>query len=67
MKIKKLCMAGLFCALAIASTYIMHIKVMFLTFDAKDAVIANIDAKVYPFKDIAYNIIDKNIYIQPEI
>ncbi len=39
MKIKKLCMAALFCALAVASTYIMHIKVMFLTFDAKDAVI----------------------------
>ncbi|MBR2334820.1 MAG: ECF transporter S component [Clostridia bacterium] len=38
-KIKTLCMAALFCALAIASTYIMHIKVMFLTFDAKDAVI----------------------------
>ena len=38
-KIKKLCMAALFCALAIASTYVMHIKVMFLTFDAKDAVI----------------------------
>ena len=38
-KIKNLCMAALFCALAIASTYIMHIKVMFLTFDAKDAVI----------------------------
>lgn len=32
-------MAALFCALAIASTFIMHIKVMFLTFDAKDAVI----------------------------
>lgn len=39
MKIKKLCMAALFCALAIASTYVMHIKVMFLTFDIKDAVI----------------------------
>ena len=38
-KIKTLCMAALFCALAIASTYIMHIKVMFLTFDAKDAII----------------------------
>ena len=38
-KIKQLCMAALFCALAVASTYIMHIKVMFLTFDAKDAVI----------------------------
>jgi len=32
-------MAALFCALAIASTFIMHIKVMFLTFDAKDAVV----------------------------
>lgn len=32
-------MAALFCALAIASTYIMHIKVWFVTFDAKDAVI----------------------------
>ena len=32
-------MAALFCALAIASTFIMHIKVMFLTFDAKDAII----------------------------
>ena len=38
-KIKMLCMAALFCAIAIASTYIMHIKVMFLTFDAKDAII----------------------------
>ena len=32
-------MAALFCALAVASTFIMHIKVMFLTFDAKDAVV----------------------------
>lgn len=32
-------MAALFCALAIASTFIMHIKVMFLTLDVKDAVI----------------------------
>ena len=39
-KIKKLCVAALFCALAIASTFVMHFKVMFLTFDAKDAVIA---------------------------
>lgn len=38
-KIKKLCMAALFCALAFASMFIMRINVMFLTFDAKDAVI----------------------------
>ncbi len=34
-----LCMAALFCALAYASTFIMHIKVGFLTFDIKDAVV----------------------------
>ncbi len=39
-KVLKLCMAALFCALAVASTFVMHFKVMFLTFDAKDAVIA---------------------------
>ena len=39
-KALKLCMAALFCALAVASTFVMHFKVMFLTFDAKDAVIA---------------------------
>ena len=39
MKIKVLCMAAVFCALAVASTFVMHIKVMFLTFDAKDAII----------------------------
>lgn len=32
-------MAALFCALAYASTFIMHIKVAFLTFDIKDAVV----------------------------
>ncbi len=38
-KIKRLCMAALFCALAYASTFIFHFKVMFLTFDVKDAVV----------------------------
>lgn len=38
-KIKILCIAAVFCALAVASTFVMHIKVMFLTFDAKDAII----------------------------
>ena len=40
MKIKQVCMAAVFCALAIASTYVMHIKVGFLTFDIKDAIVA---------------------------
>ncbi len=38
-KIKKLCMAAVFCALAFASTFIFHFKVMFLTFDVKDAIV----------------------------
>lgn len=38
-KIKKLCIAGIFCALAFASTFIFHFKVMFLSFDVKDAVV----------------------------
>ncbi len=39
MKIKKLVMAAMFCAIAFAVTFVMRINVMFLTFDAKDAVI----------------------------
>ena len=38
-KFKKLVVAAVFCALAFASMFIMRINVMFLTFDAKDAVI----------------------------
>ena len=38
-KIKKTCMAALFCALAYASTFVFHLKVMFLTFDVKDAIV----------------------------
>ena len=36
-------------------------------FDARDAVMKNIENKVYPFKDLDYSIIDKNLYIQPVI
>ena len=32
-------------------------------FEARDAVMANIDAKVYPFKNLDYSIIDKYMYI----
>ena len=39
LKFKKLVVAAVFCALAFASMFIMRINVMFLTFDAKDAVI----------------------------
>ena len=50
-------MAALFCALAIASTYIMHIKVMFLTFDAKDAVITIAGLLFGPIYSIAISLI----------
>ena len=36
-------------------------------FDARDAIMTNIESKIYPFKNLDYNIIDKNIYIQPVI
>ena len=39
MKIKKLCMVALFCALAYVTMFVFRIKVSFLTFDAKDAII----------------------------
>ena len=32
-------------------------------FDARDAIMANIQAKVYPFKELDYSIIDKYLYI----
>ncbi len=38
-KIKKLCIAGIFCALAFATTFIFHFKFMFLSFDIKDALV----------------------------
>ncbi len=38
-KLKKLCMAALFCALAFASTFFVHFKVAFLTLDIKDAIV----------------------------
>jgi riboflavin transporter FmnP len=56
MKVKKLCMAALFCALAVASTYIMHIKVMFLTFDAKDAVITIAGLLFGPFYSVGISL-----------
>ena len=56
-KIKIMCMAALFCALAIASTFIMHIKVMFLTFDAKDAVITIAGLLFGPVYSIAISLV----------
>ena len=36
-------------------------------FQARDQIIGNIKAKIYPFENLDYNIIDKYIYIQPVI
>lgn len=36
-------------------------------FDARDAVLSNIENKVYPFKNLDYSIIDKYMYIHPVI
>ena len=38
--VKMIAAAAIFCALAYASEYVFHVKVMFLTFDIKDAIIA---------------------------
>ena len=39
-KIKRMVMIALFCALAFIIVFVFRLKVLFLTFDAKDAVIA---------------------------
>ena len=36
-------------------------------FRARDAILQNINNKVYPFTDFAYNHIDKIVYIEPSI
>jgi riboflavin transporter FmnP len=50
-------MAAVFCALAIASTFIMHIKVVFLTFDAKDAVITIAGLLFGPVYSVAISLV----------
>lgn len=49
-------MAALFCALAIATTFVMHIKVVFLTFDAKDAIITIAGLLFGPIYSIAISL-----------
>ena len=50
-------MAAIFCAIAIASTYVMHIKVMFLTFDAKDAIITIAGLLFGPLYSVAISLV----------
>ena len=55
-KFKKLVVAAVFCALAFASMFIMRINVMFLTFDAKDAVVTIAGLLLGPIYSLAISI-----------
>ena len=56
LKFKKLIVAAVFCALAFASMFIMRINVMFLTFDAKDAVVTIAGLLLGPVYSLAISI-----------
>lgn len=55
-KFKKLVVAAVFCALAFASMFIMRINVMFLTFDAKDAVVTIAGLLLGPLYSLAISV-----------
>lgn len=55
-KFKKLVIAAVFCALAFASMFIMRINVMFLTFDAKDAVVTIAGLILGPIYSLAISV-----------
>lgn len=48
-----------------------YIKVCFVNYSefycARNAILQNIDAKIYPFENLEYDTIDKNVYISPLI
>ena len=56
LKFKKLVVAAVFCALAFASMFIMRINVMFLTFDAKDAVVTIAGLLLGPIYSLAISV-----------
>ena len=55
-KLKKLVVAAVFCALAFVSMFIMRINVMFLTFDAKDAVVTIAGLLLGPLYSLAISV-----------
>lgn len=55
--IKQLVLLALFCALAYATTFLIHIKVMFLTFDAKDAIITLAGLLFGPVSSLAISLV----------
>ena len=56
LKFKKLIVAAVFCALAFASMFVMRINVMFLTFDAKDAVVTIAGLLLGPIYSLAISV-----------
>ena len=56
-KLKKLVVAAVFCALAFASMFVMRINVMFLTFDAKDAVVTIAGLLLGPLYSLAISVV----------
>ena len=55
-KLKKLVVAAVFCALAFASMFVMRINVLFLTFDAKDAVVTIAGLLLGPLYSLAISV-----------
>ena len=55
-KFKKLVVAAVFCALAFVSMFIVRINVMFLTFDAKDAVVTIAGLLLGPIYSLAISV-----------
>ncbi len=56
-KIKKLVMGAVFCALAFVSMFVMRINVVFLTFDAKDAVVTLAGLLLGPLYALAISVV----------
>lgn len=55
--VKQLALLALFCALAYATTFAIHIKVAFLTFDAKDAMITLAGLLFGPLSSLAISLV----------
>ncbi len=56
-KIKKLVMGAVFCALAFVSMFVMRINVVFLTFDAKDAIVTLAGLLLGPVYALAISVV----------
>ena len=59
--VKQLVLLALFCALAYATTLLIHIKVLFLTFDAKDAIITLAGLLFGPLSSLVISLVVSSI------